>query len=182
MSLTEQNLSQPFACLTLAVSLDGIEANDTKESQIMIGEEGIKIAKDISSQIKNAVDNGNLSLTINGTVFIADKQSLNISDPKRFCTRGQTLKGEYCCKFFNIYKSIRRCCKQFSCEMTCKRAIGLIFFYLVYFLLFKLCATKHRKRLPDTFPNSSSVFEVEVFGGTPKNYHKNYFPSSLCHV
>ena len=105
MSLTEQNLSQPFACLTLAVSLDGIEANDTKESQIMIGEEGIKIAKDISSQIKNAVDNGNLSLTINGTVFIADKQSLNISDPKRFCTTGQTLKGEYCCKFFNIYAS-----------------------------------------------------------------------------
>ncbi|KAJ7360012.1 hypothetical protein OS493_019099, partial [Desmophyllum pertusum] len=82
--------------LVIVVSLDGIEANDTKESQIMIGEEGIKIAKDISSQIKNAVDNGNLSLTINGTVFIADKQSLNISDPKRFCTRGQTLKGEYC--------------------------------------------------------------------------------------
>jgi len=83
-------------CSTLVVDLDGIEANDTKEGEITIGEEGMKIAKDISSRIKAAVDNGNLSLTINGTKFEADKDSFNISEPKEFCTKGQTFKEGYC--------------------------------------------------------------------------------------
>jgi len=86
-----------FECLTLVVDLNGIEANDTKEGQIFIGEEGTKIAKNISSRIKAAVDNGNLSLTINGTDFVADGNSFNISEPKQFCTKGQTFnKKGYC--------------------------------------------------------------------------------------
>ena len=70
----------------------------------MIGEEGVQIAKNISSQIKAAVDNGSLSLTINGTVFITNKKSVNISEPKPFCTKGQTFKDGYCCKYriYNI--------------------------------------------------------------------------------
>ena len=85
-----------FACLTLVVELDGIDANDTKEGQILIGEEGTKIAKSIRSRITTAIDNGNLSLTINGTKFVADGNSFNISEPKQFCTKGQTLKDGYC--------------------------------------------------------------------------------------
>ena len=81
------------------MDLDGIEANETKEGQIMIGTEGIKIAKNISSLIKSAVGNGSLILTINGTVFITNKESLNISEPKPFCNKGQTLRDGYCCKY-----------------------------------------------------------------------------------
>ena len=83
------------------MDLDGIEANDTKEGQIMIGEEGTKIAKNISSRIKAAVENGNLSLTINGTKFVIDKNSFNISEPNQFCTQGQTFKEGYCRKYFS---------------------------------------------------------------------------------
>ena len=75
-----------------------MEANDTKEGQVMIGEEGVQIAKNISEQIKMAVDNGSLSLTINGTVFITNKKSLNISEPKKFCIKGQIFRYGYCCK------------------------------------------------------------------------------------
>ena len=86
-----------LSCLTLVVELDGIEANDTKEGAILIGEEGTKIAKNIRRRITTAVHNGNLSLTIDGTKFVADRNSFNISEPKQFCTKGQTLKEGYCC-------------------------------------------------------------------------------------
>ena len=86
--------------LNLIVDLDGIEANETKEGQIMIGTEGIKLAKKISSHVKSAVDNGSFILTINGTVFITNKKSINISEPKPFCTKGQTLRNGYCCKYW----------------------------------------------------------------------------------
>lgn len=62
----------------------------------MIGEEGKKVAKKISSRIKAAVDNDSLSLTINGTDFITDGNSFNISEPKQFCIKGQILKEGYC--------------------------------------------------------------------------------------
>ena len=85
-----------LSSLTLVVELDGIKANDTKEGQILIGEEGTKIAKDIRSRMTAAAGNGNLSLTINGTKFVADGNSFNISEPKQFCTKGQTFKDGYC--------------------------------------------------------------------------------------
>lgn len=85
---------------TLAVSLDGSQADDSKESEILAGQEGLLVAKNISSQIKIAVDNGNLTLTSNGTMFIPDKQSLNISVPKPTCAKGQSLRDDsYCCTF-----------------------------------------------------------------------------------
>ena len=86
-----------LSCLTLLVELDGIKANDTKEGEILIGEEGTKSAQNIRRRITTAVDNGNLSLTINGTKFVADGNSFSISEPKQFCTKGQTLKQGYCC-------------------------------------------------------------------------------------
>lgn len=82
--------------------LDGIKTDDSKESEIMVGKEGILIAKNISSLIRSAVDNGSLSLTSNGTVFIPDKQSLKFSGPKSSCAKGQALRETYCCKLFEI--------------------------------------------------------------------------------
>lgn len=93
-------LNKLFLHFTLAVRLDGFKADGTKESEIMVGKEGILIAKNISRQTEIAVFNGNLSFTSNGTLFIPDKQSLNISQPKPSCAKGQTLRDfTYCCKF-----------------------------------------------------------------------------------
>lgn len=83
----------------LIVDLSGIERNATKESQIKIGEEGVQIAKNISRHMKIAVDNGSLSLNVNGTVFITNKESLHISKPKPYCSKGQTFRDGYCCKY-----------------------------------------------------------------------------------
>jgi len=81
------------------VDLEGIAANDTKEGQVMIGEEGTKIAKNIGSRIEAAVENGNFSLNVNGTVFATDKNSINISEPKPFCVKGQTYRDGFCRKY-----------------------------------------------------------------------------------
>lgn len=89
-------------CSTLSVGLDKIKTEDTKESKIKVGEEGLKIAKKIGEEMKRAVDNGSLTLTINGTVLLPDKQSLEIMEPKPLCSKGQTLKRTYCCKFLEI--------------------------------------------------------------------------------
>lgn len=86
-------------CLPLAVDLAGIEANDTKEGQIMIGEDGVQIAKNISRHVITAVDDGSLSLNISGTVFITNRTLLNISEPKPSCANGQTFRDGYCCKY-----------------------------------------------------------------------------------
>jgi len=91
-----------FSFLTLVVELDGIEANDTKQGQVLIGEEGTKIAKNIRSRITAAADNGKLSLTINGTKFVTDGNSLNISEPKQFCAKGQTFKDGYCRLYISL--------------------------------------------------------------------------------
>jgi len=84
------------------VDLTGIQGNDSKKSQVMIGEEGKKIAKNISSQIVRAVENGNFSLNVSGTVFVTNRNSMNISEPKPFCTRGQTFREGYCRKYYLI--------------------------------------------------------------------------------
>lgn len=81
------------------MDLEGIEANDTKEGQIMIGKEGTKIAKNISNQIEAVIERGNFSLNVSGTVFVTDRKSMNISEPKPFCIKGQTFRDGYCCKY-----------------------------------------------------------------------------------
>ncbi|XP_067018332.1 uncharacterized protein [Acropora muricata] len=82
--------------LNIVVNLEGIEANDTKESQIMIGVEGTRIAKNISSQIEAAIEKGNFSLNISGTVFVTNRESMNISEPIPYCKKGQTYRDGYC--------------------------------------------------------------------------------------
>lgn len=81
------------------MNLEGIEANDTKEGQIMIGVEGTRIAKNISSRIEAAVEKGNFSLNISGTVFVTNKESINISEPIPHCKKGQTYRDGYCRKY-----------------------------------------------------------------------------------
>jgi len=88
-----------LSCFTLVVDLHGIDVNDTKEGHIVIGKEGVKIAKEIRSRIKAAVENGSLSLTINATKFATDKYSFNILKPEQYCTKGQTSKEGYCRKY-----------------------------------------------------------------------------------
>jgi len=88
------------------VDLEGIAANDTKEGQVMIGEEGTKVAKNIGSLIEAAVENGNFSLNVSGTVFATDRNSINISEPKPFCINGQTYRDGYCRKYCLITISI----------------------------------------------------------------------------
>jgi len=83
----------------LAVLLDNTTGvNDTKESKILAGQAGVEMAKNISNAIKKAVQNGSLSLIINGTVFVLDKQSLNISEPERSCDTGQAYRNGVCSK------------------------------------------------------------------------------------
>ncbi|XP_022794659.1 sushi, von Willebrand factor type A, EGF and pentraxin domain-containing protein 1-like [Stylophora pistillata] len=91
-----QLIPQTEISVDIVVSLDGIKANESKEGRVWIGDEGIKVAKNITSSLQSSVSNGSLSLTINGTIFIPDKQSLNISEPKRYCSSGQVYKDGYC--------------------------------------------------------------------------------------
>ena len=72
--------------------------NDTEESKISAGQAGVEIAKNVSNAIKKAVQNGSLSLIVNGTVFVLDKQSLNISEPERSCDTGQAYRNGVCSK------------------------------------------------------------------------------------
>ncbi|XP_015761109.1 PREDICTED: sushi, von Willebrand factor type A, EGF and pentraxin domain-containing protein 1-like isoform X1 [Acropora digitifera] len=71
-------------------------ANDEKNSKVAAGIVGMEIAKNLSSEIKKAVKNGNFSLNINNTVFLPDAQSLNISDPVRLCSKGQSYRDGIC--------------------------------------------------------------------------------------
>ncbi|XP_067016111.1 uncharacterized protein [Acropora muricata] len=71
-------------------------ANDTKDSKVLAGLVGIKIAKNISREIRKGVENGNFTLNINGTSFLPDAQSLNISEPIRSCNKGQAYRDGIC--------------------------------------------------------------------------------------
>lgn len=84
--------------LSLAVELDGVEGNDTSEDYIMIGEEGMKVAHNISNLIKQAAQNGSLRFSVNSSEFVPDIKTLNISDPQQLCYTGQIYRNGYCRK------------------------------------------------------------------------------------
>ena len=67
---------------------------------------GVKIANNISSAIRKAVDKGSLSLNVNGTEFAADKESLNISEPERLCETGQAYRDGYCGKLLQFIAAL----------------------------------------------------------------------------
>ncbi|XP_068737640.1 uncharacterized protein [Montipora capricornis] len=88
----------PLTTITfdIVVRLHGTGVNDTRDAKILAGVEGIEIAKNISSNLRKAVDNGSLILTVDGTVFLPDKNSLNISEPERSCASGQSYRDGFC--------------------------------------------------------------------------------------
>jgi len=56
----------------------------------------VEIAKNLSSEIRKAVKIGVLNLTINGTVFVPDEQSLNFTEPVILCAKGQSFRDGVC--------------------------------------------------------------------------------------
>ena len=76
--------------------MNSTEVNATRESKISAGLEGVELAKNISSKIAKAVQDGNFTLNINDTVFVPDEQSLNISEPEQSCDAGQTFRDGIC--------------------------------------------------------------------------------------
>ena len=62
----------------------------------------MEIAKNLSTEIRKAVEIGVFNLTINGTVFVPDEQSLNISKPVIVCAKGQSLRNGVCGNLFII--------------------------------------------------------------------------------
>ena len=56
----------------------------------------MEVAKNLSSEIRKAVEIGVLNLTINGTLFVPDKQSLNFSEPEILCATGQSFRDGVC--------------------------------------------------------------------------------------
>lgn len=74
--------------------------------KIKTGLVGVKIAENISSEIRKAVEEGSLSFKINGTLLIPDKQSLNISEPERTCAEGQAYRDGFCGKLLRYERRI----------------------------------------------------------------------------
>ena len=62
----------------------------------------MEIAKNLSSKIRKAIEIGVLNLTINGTVFVPDEQSLNFSEPVILCAKGQSFRDGVCGNLFII--------------------------------------------------------------------------------
>lgn len=88
-----------FVLFTPAVNIDNnTGTDDTKKSKIEAGLVGLKIAKNISSEIRKLVERRSFSLNITGTVFFPDKRSLNISEPERTCATGQAYREGFCGK------------------------------------------------------------------------------------
>ena len=73
-------------------------AGDTKVSKVIAGLVGIKIGRNVSIEIRKAVENGSFSFNINGTVFLPEAKSLNISEPVRYCNKGQAYRDGICGK------------------------------------------------------------------------------------
>ena len=76
--------------------------DDDKQSKIEAGLAGVEFAKNLSSEIRRAVGIGVLNLTINGTLFVPDEQSLNFSEPVIFCAKGQSFRDGVCGNLFTI--------------------------------------------------------------------------------
>lgn len=80
------------------MDLSGVVTDNTKESKVKLGDTGVQIAKNISKQITRVVDEESISLTLNGKKILPDKKSLNFSQPRKVCTKGQTLRDGFCRK------------------------------------------------------------------------------------
>ena len=88
------------------MDLGGIVTDNTKQSKVKLGDTGVQIAKDISKQIMQAADDESISLTLNGKKILPDKKSLNFSEPKKVCAKGQTFRDGFCRKCIFIQLTI----------------------------------------------------------------------------
>ena len=82
----------------LVVYLGDVVTDDTKESKIKLGDTGVQITQNISSQIVEVLDKGNFPITLHGKKFLPDKKSLNFSEPEKQCSEGQTFRNGFCRK------------------------------------------------------------------------------------
>jgi len=80
----------------IVVLLNDTSEDGTIQDNILAGLRGIEVAEDISSAVRKAVDNGSFSLSVDGTLFVPDEHSLNITQPKRTCAKGQAYNDGYC--------------------------------------------------------------------------------------
>lgn len=82
----------------LVVYLGDVVTDDTKESKIKLGDTGVQITQNISSQIVEVLDKENIPITLHGKKFLPDKKSLNFSEPEKQCSEGQTFRNGFCRK------------------------------------------------------------------------------------
>ena len=61
-----------------------------------------------------AVDDESIPLTLNGKKILPDKKSLNFSQPKKVCAKGQTFRDGFCCKCIKLSALITRHTRQAS--------------------------------------------------------------------
>lgn len=80
------------------MDLGDIVTDNTKQSKVKLGDTGVQIAKNISKQIIRAVDDERIPLTLNGKKILPNKKSLNFSQPKKVCAKGQTFRDGFCRK------------------------------------------------------------------------------------
>lgn len=80
----------------IAVYLGDVVTDDTKESKIKLGDTGVQITQNISSQIVEVLDKENIPITLHGKKFLPDKKSLNFSEPEKQCSEGQTFRNGFC--------------------------------------------------------------------------------------
>ena len=93
------NITEKMSLLSfITVDLGDIVTNNTKQSKVKLGDSGVQITKSISKQILRAVNDESIPLTLNGNKILPDKKSLNFSQPKKVCAKGQTFRDGFCCK------------------------------------------------------------------------------------
>lgn len=78
------------------MDLGDVVTDNTKESKVKLGDTGVQITKNISKQITRVVNDDSISLTLNGKKILPDKRSLNFSQPRKVCNKGQTFRDGFC--------------------------------------------------------------------------------------
>lgn len=80
------------------MDLGDIVTDNNKQSKVKLGDLGVEITRNISKQIMRTVDEESIPLTLNGKRILPDKKSLNFSQPRKVCAKGQTFRDGFCRK------------------------------------------------------------------------------------
>ena len=126
---TDRCLFSRFIFLfTDTVIVNNTDANDTKQAKILAGMAAVEVAENISSAIREAVDSGRFNLSVDGTLFVPDKQSLEISEPKLTCAKGQSYRDGYCGKLLQMQMKTF-----FVCVASTTKVVTPLFYFSRYF-------------------------------------------------